>query len=75
MCSGSGQIWITADYEIKPFLISLPIGTVHFRDEFYGHAWVGYEGNEGGMAVCVLGLWIGGGMVLRVLAVSFYWQG
>ncbi len=45
----SGQIWITADYEIKPFLISLPIGTVHFRDEFYGHAWVGYEGNEGGI--------------------------
>lgn len=28
-----------------------------------------------GMAVCVLGLWIGGGMVLKVLAVSFLLAG
>ena len=27
------------------------------------------------MAVCVLGLWIGGGMVLKVLAVSFLLAG
>ena len=42
----NGQIDIMAEYQIRPWIFWLPIGEVIVQDRFFGHAFVGYSGNE-----------------------------
>ena len=42
----NGIVHLKVDYGIKPFLFWLPIGDIHFEDEYFGHGWTGYFGNE-----------------------------
>lgn len=42
----NGVISIKAGYQMKPFVSWLPIGRLHFEDEIYSHAWVGFCKDE-----------------------------
>lgn len=42
----NGLVHLKASYEIKPFIYWLPIGDISFEDEYFGHGWTGYFGNE-----------------------------
>lgn len=37
-----GQIEITVEYSLRPFVRFFPIGEVRIQDRFLGHAWTGY---------------------------------
>lgn len=41
-----GLVRLKVDYGIKPFIYWLPIGDISFEDEYFGHGWTGYFGNE-----------------------------
>ncbi len=41
-----GFVYLKARYGLKPFIHWIPIGEVIFEDEFFGHAWTGFSGNE-----------------------------
>ena len=42
----NGVVHVEVCYQMKPFIEWLPIGTMYFEDEFYGHAWTGFSENE-----------------------------
>lgn len=42
----NGLVRLKVSYGIKPFIYWLPIGDIMFEDEYYGHGWTGYFGNE-----------------------------
>lgn len=42
----NGLIYLKACYKLKPFIRWIPIGDIVFEDEYYSHAWVGFQGNE-----------------------------
>lgn len=44
---GNGQIEITVDYKLRPFVRFLPIGEIKVQDRFFGHAWIGYCESSG----------------------------
>lgn len=42
----NGLVHLKTIYKLKPFFAGIPIGDIVFEDEFYSHAWVGFQGNE-----------------------------
>lgn len=42
----NGLIYLKVSYKIKPFIQWIPIGDIMFEDEYYSHAWTGFQGNE-----------------------------
>lgn len=42
----NGFIYLKVHYKLKPFIRWIPIGDIVFEDEYYGHAWTGFQGNE-----------------------------
>ncbi|MDE6202089.1 MAG: hypothetical protein K2G19_01280 [Lachnospiraceae bacterium] len=38
----NGQIEISVEYKLRPFVRFLPIGEIRVQDRFLGHAWTGY---------------------------------
>lgn len=41
-----GFIYLKVHYQLKPFIRWIPIGDIMFEDEYYSHAWTGFQGNE-----------------------------
>lgn len=44
--NNNGLIYLKSHYQLKPFIRWIPIGDIIFEDEYYSHAWVGFQGNE-----------------------------
>ena len=42
----NGLIYLKVHYKLKPFIQWIPIGDIVFEDEYYSHAWTGFQGNE-----------------------------
>lgn len=42
----NGFIYLQVHYKLKPFIRWIPIGDIVFEDEYYSHAWTGFQGNE-----------------------------
>ena len=42
----NGLVYLKVHYQLKPFIRWIPIGDIVFEDEYFGHAWVGFQGNE-----------------------------
>lgn len=42
----NGLVHLKVNYGIKPFIYWLPMGEILFEDEYIGHGWTGYFGNE-----------------------------
>lgn len=40
----NGEIEITAEYRLKPFISWLPVGEIKIKDRFLSHSWTGYSG-------------------------------
>lgn len=42
---GKGNILLSTSYEVKPFTVLFPLGTLVIEDSCFGHGFVGYQGD------------------------------